>query len=213
MAGSRSDRMFHHPPAAALPFRVHRELRMKHRVPSAPNHKVVGSPFALAHDEQLPERSGARSSRLLSTATTVIRFLTRVARDMKQIAGDQPVGFFASRCASFGHAFRGLAFVIRSEPNTKIHLVATLAVVGAGLYFDLSVNEWCSISLVIGLVVATEILNTAIEELVDFVSPEHNASAGRVKDIAAAAALVAAGCAAVVGVFVFGPRLLSILNP
>jgi diacylglycerol kinase (ATP) len=132
---------------------------------------------------------------------------------MKQIAGDQPVGFFASRCASFGHAFRGLAFVIRSEPNTKIHLVATLAVVGAGLYFDLSVNEWCSISLVIGLVVATEILNTAIEELVDFVSPEHNASAGRVKDIAAAAALVAAGCAAVVGVFVFGPRLLSILNP
>jgi diacylglycerol kinase len=131
---------------------------------------------------------------------------------MKQNSGDQPVGFFASRCASFGHAFRGLGFVIREEPNAKIHLVATLAVVSAGLYFDLSANEWCSVSLAIGLVIASEILNTAIEELVDFVSPQHNASAGRVKDVAAAATLVAAACAAVVGVFVFGPRLLSLLS-
>lgn len=131
---------------------------------------------------------------------------------MKQSSGDQPVGYFGGRCASFGHAFRGLGFVMRDEPNARIHLVATLAVVGAGLYFGLSVDEWCSVSLAIGLVIATEILNTAIEELVDFVSPEHSASAGRAKDVAAAAALVAAGCAAVVGVLVFGPRLLSLLS-
>lgn len=100
----------------------------------------------------------------------------------------------------------------RSEANAKIHLAATVAVVSAGLYFGLTANEWCSVSLAIGLVIASEILNTAIERLVDIVSPAHNAAAGHVKDIAAGATLVAAGCSVVVGVLIFGPRLLSVLN-
>ncbi|MGZ0170033.1 MAG: diacylglycerol kinase family protein [Planctomycetales bacterium] len=132
---------------------------------------------------------------------------------MKQTSGDESSGFFAGRVASFRHAFRGLRFTFRSEANAKIHLVATVAVVSAGLYFELSANEWCCISLAIALVIASEILNTAIERLVDIVSPEHNAAAGRVKDIAAGATLGAAGCALVVGVLIFGPRLLSVLNP
>lgn len=131
---------------------------------------------------------------------------------MKQSSGDEPAGFFARRMASIGHAFRGLAFAIRSETHVRIDLVATVAVIAAGLYFELTTNEWCSIALAIGLVIALEILNTAIERLVDIVSPEHNAAAGRVKDIAAGATLVAAGCSAVVGVLIFGPRLLSILE-
>ncbi len=129
---------------------------------------------------------------------------------MKQTSGDKPAGFFAGRCAGFRHAFRGLGFVIRSEANARIHLVVTLAVVSAGLYFDLTVNEWCSVSLAIGMVLAVEVLNTAIERLVDIVSPEHNAAAGRVKDIAAGATLVAAICAAVVGILIFGPHLLNL---
>jgi diacylglycerol kinase (ATP) len=129
---------------------------------------------------------------------------------MRQSSGDEPPGFFASRCASFRYAFRGLGFAIRSEIHVRIHLVATLAVVGAGLYFDLSSTEWCSISLAIGLVIASEILNTAIERLVDIVRPEHDVVAGQVKDVASAAALVAALAAAVVGVIVFGPHLLNL---
>lgn len=131
---------------------------------------------------------------------------------MKQSSGDEPAGFFASRCASFRHAFRGLSFVFRSEANAKIHLVVTLAVISAGLYFDLSIDEWCSVVLAIGLVLVAEVLNTAIEQLVDIVSPEHNESAGRVKDIAAGATLVTALAAAVVGILIFGPRLLTVLN-
>lgn len=131
---------------------------------------------------------------------------------MKQSSGDEPAGFFASRCASFRYAFRGLDLAIRSEVHVRIHLAATLAVVGAGLYFDLSSTEWCNVSLAIGLVIASEILNTAIERLVDIVQPEHDVAAGQIKDIASAAALVAALAAAVVGVIVFGPRLLLLLK-
>lgn len=136
----------------------------------------------------------------------------RVARDMKQIPGDESAGIVASRCASFRHAFRGLTFFIRSEFNAKIHLAFALAVVVAGFYFDLPANEWCCLILAIGLVVAAEILNTAIELLVDIVSPDHHVSAGRVKDVAAGAVLVAAGSAAVVGIVIFGTRLLAMLS-
>tara|TARA_R110002072_G_scaffold303108_2_gene493876 strand:+ start:46790 stop:47188 length:399 start_codon:yes stop_codon:yes gene_type:complete len=131
---------------------------------------------------------------------------------MKQSSGDERAGFFASRYASFGYAFRGLGLAIRSEIHIRIHLVATLAVVGAGLYFDLSSTEWCSVFLAIGLVVTSETLNTAIERLVDIVQPEFDVAAGQVKDIASAAALIASLAASVVGVIVFGPRLLFLLN-
>jgi diacylglycerol kinase len=130
---------------------------------------------------------------------------------MKQRSGDEPAGFFARRVTSFRHAFRGLSFAIQSEIHVRIDLLATLAVVASGLYFELSANEWCSISLAIGLVIASEIPNTAIELLVDIVSPEHNAAAGCVKDIAAGATFVSAGCSVVVGALIFGPRLLNIL--
>ncbi|NQV23838.1 MAG: diacylglycerol kinase family protein [Rhodopirellula sp.] len=129
---------------------------------------------------------------------------------MKQSSGDEPAGFFTSRCVSFRHAFRGLGFALRSEIHVRIHLVATLAVIGAGLYFDLSINEWCSVSLAIGLVIASEILNTAIERLVDIVRPEHDAAAGQVKDLASAATLVAAFAAAVIGLLIFGPHFLNL---
>ena len=132
---------------------------------------------------------------------------------MKQSSGDEPTGFLARRVASFGHAIRGLASAIQSEIHVRIDLVVTMAVVAAGLYFEISASEWCSITLTIGLVITSEILNTAIERLVDIVSPEHNPAAGRVKDIAAGATLVAAGCAVVVGVLIFGPRLFVLLSP
>ena len=131
---------------------------------------------------------------------------------MKQSSGDEPAGFFTRRVTNFGHAFRSLSFAIQSEIHVRIDLLATLAVVASGLYFELSANEWFSISLAIGLVIASEILNTSLELLVDIVSPEHNAAAGHVNDIAAGATLVTAGCSVVVGVLIFGPRLLSIVT-
>lgn len=131
---------------------------------------------------------------------------------MKQIPGHTPPGFITGLVASFRYALKGLCFAVRAETNLKIHLAITLAVVAAGLYFGLSLDEWCSISLTIGLVLVSEMLNTAIEQLVNIVSPEHNASAGRVKDVAAGATLVASAVATIVGILIFGPWLLHMLN-
>lgn len=139
-------------------------------------------------------------------------FFTWVARDMKRSSGDESAGFFRRRCASFRDAWHGLRLAIDSEPHLKIHLAATLAVISSGLYFELSVTEWSSVSLAIGLVLASEILNTAIEHLVDIVRPEYDVAAGHVKDIASAAVLVASLTAALIGGLVFGPRLLLLLT-
>lgn len=131
---------------------------------------------------------------------------------MKRSSGDESAGFFRSRCASFRHAGRGFRFAFFSEPHLRIHLAATLAVISAGLYFDLSSTEWSSVLLAIGLVLASELLNTAVEQLVNMVRPEYDVAAGQVKDIASAAVLVASLLAATIGGLVFGPRLLLLLT-
>lgn len=92
--------------------------------------------------------------------------------------------------------------------NFKIHLAAILAVGFTGWYVHLSPAEWTSIVMAIGLVLVAELLNTAVELLVDLVSPGFNAQAGKVKDIAAGAVLVAAILSVVVGAIIFIPKLI-----
>jgi len=92
--------------------------------------------------------------------------------------------------------------------NFRIHLVAILMVVLAGWYFHLSANEWLWIIFTIGLVLVTELLNTAIEILVDLVSPDFNIQAGRVKDVAAGAVVIAAIISVVIGSIIFIPKFL-----
>jgi diacylglycerol kinase len=111
--------------------------------------------------------------------------------------------------SSFGHAIRGIRFLIRSERHAQIHLLATVVVVVCGLVLSISAVEWCLVSLAIGLVWATEALNTALERLVDLCSPQHNEVAGHAKDLAAGAVLLAAVVAAVVGLVVFLPRIAA----
>jgi len=92
--------------------------------------------------------------------------------------------------------------------NFKIHLVATLLVGAAGWYFHLAINEWLWIILAIGLVLVAELLNTAIEILVDLVSPDFNVQAGKVKDVAAGAVVVAAIISVVIAALIFIPKLI-----
>lgn len=108
---------------------------------------------------------------------------------------------------SFGYAFKGLAYAFRSQLNFKLHCVATALVVALGLYVQLSVAEWLWISLAIALVLAAELFNTAIEVLVDLVSPTWNDKAGKVKDVAAGAVLLIALLALAIGLFIFVPKL------
>ncbi len=104
---------------------------------------------------------------------------------------------------SFRFAYNGIKHCARSENNFRVHLLATVAVLLAGFYSKLSEIEWCMIVLAIGLVLVTEMVNSAIEKLVDLVSSEQNSKAGLVKDMAAGAVLVAAIAACIIGGIVF----------
>lgn len=113
----------------------------------------------------------------------------------------------ASIPRSFVYALQGLIFMLRSQPNARVHLLATLGVCGAGLHFGLSGGEWLWLCMAIVLVWSAEAFNTAVEQLADAVHPQRHPGIGRAKDLAAGAVLVAAVGAAVIGVVVFWPHL------
>lgn len=108
----------------------------------------------------------------------------------------------------FVFAFRGLVSGIRHEQNIKVHVAAVVVVSSMGFYVGLERWEWVAVLLSIGLVMGLEFLNTAIEELVNLISPKWNAQAGRIKDLAAGAVLIAALAALLVGLVVFLPKFL-----
>jgi undecaprenol kinase/diacylglycerol kinase (ATP) len=112
---------------------------------------------------------------------------------------------------SFGYAIKGMFLALKDQQNMRIHLAAILTVTAAGIYFGLSAIEWAIIALTIGFVISAEMINTALEELVDFVSPEHHTRAGKIKDIAAGAVLVAAIVATVVAVYIFGNKIFNLI--
>lgn len=107
---------------------------------------------------------------------------------------------------SFGYAAKGLAFALQTQLNLRVHLSAAVLVLLLGFYVGLSWVEWAIILLCIGLVIGLELVNTAVEVLVDLVSPEWNHKAGIIKDVSAAAVLVAAIIALIVAVIIFVPK-------
>jgi diacylglycerol kinase (ATP) len=109
--------------------------------------------------------------------------------------------------ASFRYAFAGLSYLLRTQPNARIHLLITLAVVIVGLWVGLPARDWAVIALTVGLVLVAEAFNTALEALVDLVCPEQHPLAGVVKDVGAGAVTLAALAAVMVGVLVLGPPL------
>jgi diacylglycerol kinase len=110
---------------------------------------------------------------------------------------------------SFVHAGRGLVAGVRGCRNMKVMLALGAVAVVLGLVLGLSAGQWCAVALAIGLVLAVELVNTAGEDLVDLLHPEHDPRWGRIKDLLAAASLVAALAAAVVGLLVYLPALLA----
>jgi diacylglycerol kinase (ATP) len=109
------------------------------------------------------------------------------------------------RIRSFGYAFQGLGFMLKTQQNAWIHLVATAAVIGAGVWVKLSFYDWRWIVSAIGFVWVAEIVNTAFEHLCDVVQPEFHVSVKVAKDVAAGAVLVAAFIAVVIALLVFLP--------
>ncbi len=112
----------------------------------------------------------------------------------------------AARARGFVYAWRGLMHLIATQHNARIHLAATAGVIAAGVLVGLERWEWAWLILAIGLVLAAEAMNTALETLADALSPEFNAGVGRAKDVAAAAVLILALTAALIGALVFLPH-------
>ncbi|MFN8322012.1 MAG: diacylglycerol kinase family protein [Chitinophagales bacterium] len=112
---------------------------------------------------------------------------------------------------SFGYAFKGMYFVLKGQRNMRVHALAIVVVTVGGIFLELTAIEWSVIALTIGGVITAEMFNTAFETLVDMVSPEYNEKAGKVKDIAAGAVLLAAIVATVVAIYIFGNKIFNLL--
>ena len=106
----------------------------------------------------------------------------------------------------FVYAWQGIAAGAAGR-NFRVMLAAAVVVIVLGFFLNISLMEWCLVTLAMGLVLSLELLNTAGEKLVDILSPDHDLRYGIVKDILAGAVLVAALVAAVVGALVFLPKL------
>lgn len=109
------------------------------------------------------------------------------------------------RIKSFAYAIKGISSFLQKEHNAWIHCTAIGVVTVAGFSFDITRTEWLVVILCFGIVLAAEAFNTAIERLVNLVSPDFHPLAGEVKDIAAGAVLICAITAAIVGLIIFIP--------
>jgi diacylglycerol kinase len=111
----------------------------------------------------------------------------------------------------FADAFRGLSRAVRTQSSFAVHLGMATAVVAAGAMFRVSAADWCLLALAIGLVLMAEIFNTGIESLARGPGRRRHPRLRDALDMASAAVLVAAITAVVIGLIVFGPRLLAVL--
>ncbi len=118
---------------------------------------------------------------------------------------------FTGRIRSFRFAFRGLRTMLLSQHNAWVHAAATIAVILAGILLKISTVEWCAIIVMTVAVWTAEALNTAFEFLCDVASPQFHPVVEKSKDVAAGAVLLSAIGAIVVGVLIFGPRLIELV--
>ncbi|MEJ2749067.1 MAG: diacylglycerol kinase family protein [Anaerolineae bacterium] len=117
-----------------------------------------------------------------------------------------------SRAKSFQYAFEGWWYVIRTQHNAWIHATISLMVLALGLWLRLPARDWAVIILAMMTVWMAEFMNTALEALVDMATEEFHPLAKTAKDVAAAAVLVGAAGAALVGLLIMGPPLLQKLG-
>jgi diacylglycerol kinase len=113
----------------------------------------------------------------------------------------------ARRLRSFRYAFSGWAFVLRTQPNARIHAFFSASVILLAFWLDLARLEWVALILTLMVVWMAEFTNTAVEALVDLVAPEPHPLAKVTKDVAAATVLIGALGAILVGLLILGPPL------
>ena len=118
---------------------------------------------------------------------------------------------FKSRLASFRFAMNGLWSLLKYEHNSRIHLAGAFAAIISGLMFKLNCSEWSLLILVIGIVFITELLNSAVESLADYINPEWNDQIRKAKDYSAAAVLISAVISVIIGAIIFIPKISNLI--
>lgn len=113
---------------------------------------------------------------------------------------------------SFGFAFNGITHAIKNDQNFKIHLFFTVLVVAGSIFFDVNPFEMGILGIMILIVITTEMINTAIEHMVDLITSEYREDAKIAKDVSAGMVLIASVGALIVGFLIFTPYLLTFFN-
>lgn len=111
---------------------------------------------------------------------------------------------------SFGHAWRGVRYVVKHEKNARIHLVFAIVILLLGLILQLTAGDLAAILLAVIIVFFAEIMNTAFEKTLDIVEPNHHPQVKLIKDMAAGAVLVTAIAAVAIGIVIFTPYLVAL---
>ncbi|MFL5734159.1 MAG: diacylglycerol kinase family protein [Chloroflexia bacterium] len=151
---------------------------------------------------------------VLSTQSSVLAMTTGTApppRGHENSNPEPPPHPANTLLASFGYAFTGLAYCFRTQRNFRIHVAIGTAATLAGLLLRLSWVEWAVLAVTMALVLSAEMVNTMIESLVDLVTAEYHPLAKVAKDVAAGVVLLTAIGAVVVGLLIFGPRLVGLV--
>ncbi|MEH7353193.1 diacylglycerol kinase family protein [Neobacillus drentensis] len=112
--------------------------------------------------------------------------------------------------SSFSFAFSGILLALRKERNMRIHFISSIIVLLVSFYFSITKIEWVFILFAIGGMFALELLNTAIERVVDLVTAEYHPLAKQAKDLAAGAVLIYAALSVVIGIVIFLPYVLNL---
>lgn len=121
------------------------------------------------------------------------------------MTGKEP--FLINRLKSVGYAFKGAFLLLKTEASIKIQFLIALLVTIAGFIFNISSTEWIIQLLAIGLVMSIEGINTAVEEMANFIHPEHHNKIGLIKDIAAGAVFIASIFASIIGLLIYLPKI------
>jgi diacylglycerol kinase len=116
------------------------------------------------------------------------------------------IAFLKNRLLGSKYAITGALKLIKNEPSIQLQTIISIGVTIAGFVFDISATQWMLQCFAIGLVISVEALNTAIEEIANFIHPEQHIKIGYIKDIAAGAVFFAAIAAVIIGCIIYIPK-------
>ena len=165
------------------------------------------------HRERINRRATEGSNALNTSKPGGDHFNVHSSKGLIPFRWQRKTGRAGSLIESFYHAFHGIKVGLKEQRNLRIHFMAAPVVVILGVVLHIDVVSWLALVFVMGLVISTEFMNTAIEHLVDISAEGQYKYAARcAKDTAASAVLTASFVAIIVGLLVFVPKIIELIK-